>query len=235
LRDFQLRLQELALLGDAQGPLRLELASMNKLFDDLRGKPAMVKTWQFGPGVLNQALPYFLWLMPSGWICREQASYNHAFEERLLPALDTETAGIKTALIDEAGHGSSPVWSHCLVANVLLQSVSSRLIGAALAQTGINQTTLACALERYRLANGQFPETLDALSPQYLSTIPPDVSIDKPMKYRRTDDGRFQLYSVGWDKKDDGGKVVMNRDGKTADVTRGDWVWPQYPDEKPPR
>jgi hypothetical protein len=51
------------------------------------------------------------------------------------------------------------------------------------------------------------------------------------MRYRRTDDGRFQLYSFGWNGTDDGGKVVRNKDGKTPDFTQGDWVWPQYPEE----
>ena len=50
------------------------------------------------------------------------------------------------------------------------------------------------------------------------------------MKDRRIEGDRFQLYSVGWNEKDDGGKVVMNKDGKTPNPTEGDWVWPQYPD-----
>jgi hypothetical protein len=206
-------------------------ASVNDLFGELHRNPAMVKSWRFGPGVWNGVLPYFLWLMPSGWMYREQVSYHQSFEQQLLPALDTEAARIQPWLIYQAGHGSSPFWNHRLLSNILLQSVGSLLTGAALAQTGNNQTILACGLERYRLVNGQFPATLDALNPQYLSTIPPDVTTGQPMKYRRTDGGRFQLYSIGWNGKDDGGKVVMNKDGKAADVTQGDWVWPQYPDE----
>ena len=46
----------------------------------------------------------------------------------------------------------------------------------------------------------------------------------EPYKYRRTEDGRFVLYSVGWDEKDDGGVP-----GKTLfDEKQGDWVW-EYP------
>ncbi len=95
---------------------------------------------------------------------------------------------------------------------------------AAAAQTAANQAALACALERYRLANGQFPETLAALSPQFIAHPPNDVITGQPYKYRRTDDGQFLLYSVGWDEKDDGGVP-----GKTLfDLTQGDWVW-SYP------
>jgi hypothetical protein len=79
-------------------------------------------------------------------------------------------------------------------------------------------------LERYRLANGQFPETLEALAPRFISRAPNDVITGQPYKYRRTDDGQFILYSVGWNEKDDGGVP-----GKTLfDLTQGDWVW-SYP------
>jgi hypothetical protein len=49
------------------------------------------------------------------------------------------------------------------------------------------------------------------------------------LKYRRTDDGQFVLYSVGWNETDDGGTVAM-RKGKTPSVNQdeGDWVW-RYP------
>ena len=86
-----------------------------------------------------------------------------------------------------------------------------------LARTGI-------ALERYRLAHGEFPESLDAIAPYFMEKIPHDIINGQPLHYRRTDDGQFVLYSVGWDEKDDGGEVAFNTDG-TADLQNGDWVW----------
>jgi hypothetical protein len=84
-----------------------------------------------------------------------------------------------------------------------------------------DQAALACALERYRLANRQFPDTLDALVPRFISQLPHDVINGEPYKYRRTDDGQFILYSIGWNEKDDGGVP-----GKTLfDEKEGDWVW----------
>jgi hypothetical protein len=231
LAAFQACLQELGLIGGIQSPLRLQQASVNDLFGELHRKPAMVKPWRFGPGIGNSVLPYVLWLMPSGWMFQEQVSYHQSFEDKVLPAVDTETGRIQPGLIHESGHGSSSFWNHRLLSNLLLQQIESLLTEAARAQTGKNQTILACALERYRLVNGQLPETLAALTPQYVPTIPADVITGQPMKYHRAGDNRFQLYSVGWNEKDDGGKVVLNNDGKTPIVTEGDWVWPQYPDE----
>jgi hypothetical protein len=52
------------------------------------------------------------------------------------------------------------------------------------------------------------------------------------LKYRRTADGKFILYSVGLNQTDDGGEVVLGP-GKPPrpDLKRGDWVWSD--DEKP--
>jgi len=53
-----------------------------------------------------------------------------------------------------------------------------------------------------------------------------DVINGQPLHYRRTDDGRFVLYSVGWMKRMTAGKSPH----KPARWIRrrGDWVW-QYP------
>lgn len=45
----------------------------------------------------------------------------------------------------------------------------------------------------------------DALAPQFIIKLPHDVINGQPLKYRRTDDGSFILYSMGWNEKDDGG------------------------------
>ncbi len=86
---------------------------------------------------------------------------------------------------------------------------------------------VACALERYRLAYGDYPGTLDALAPQFIAQVPPDLINGRPLHYRHTDGGRFLLYSVGWDGKDDGGQIGNYREDYFL-AQSGDWVW-QYP------
>jgi hypothetical protein len=85
-------------------------------------------------------------------------------------------------------------------------------------QTMVNEACIACGLERYRLAHGQYPDSLEALVPQFAAKLPHDIIGGKPLKYHRATDGRFVLYSVGWNGKDDGGVA-----GKA--VEEGDWVW----------
>ena len=83
---------------------------------------------------------------------------------------------------------------------------------------------VAIALERYHLTHGEYPESLDALAPQFLKQIPHDIIDGQPLQYRRSSDGQFVLYSVGWNETDDGGVVGLNEDGR-ADIRKGDWVW----------
>lgn len=62
----------------------------------------------------------------------------------------------------------------------------------------------AIALHRYQLQAGRYPESLDALVPEFLDALPIDLFSDEPLIYRREGDG-FVLYSVGPNFIDDGG------------------------------
>ena len=97
------------------------------------------------------------------------------------------------------------------------------------AQAQLDLARLALALERHRLANGTYPETLDALAPRFLEKIPRDVINGQPLHYRRTDNGKFLLYSVGWNETDDGGVPGVNDYGRYV-PSKGDWVW-MFPEE----
>ena len=92
----------------------------------------------------------------------------------------------------------------------------------------VNAAQTTCALERYRLAHGVYLETLDALVPRFIEKLPHDIIGGQLLKYRRTDGGKFLLYSVGWNETDDGGKVAIRKGGITVDPENGDWVW-EYP------
>jgi hypothetical protein len=63
----------------------------------------------------------------------------------------------------------------------------------------------AIALERFRGRYGEYPQALGALTPEFLKTPLPDFMDGQPLRYRRTDDGHFLLYSIGLDCVDNGG------------------------------
>jgi hypothetical protein len=76
----------------------------------------------------------------------------------------------------------------------------------------------AVAAERYRLEHGRWADTLDQLVPRYLQGVPTDPFDGRPLRLRRLGDG-IAIYSVGPDRRDDGGKLdraapwAMNPDG----------------------
>ena len=82
----------------------------------------------------------------------------------------------------------------------------------------------ALALERHRLAHGEFPESLGVLAPAFIDAVPRDVIDGGELKYRRDASGGFVLYSLGWNGADDGGTVALFKN-IGVDRKQGDWVW----------
>ena len=111
----------------------------------------------------------------------------------------------------------------------MLPDLGSCATKFAYAQSSVDLARTAIALERYRLAHGEYPEALAALAPQYIAQVPHDVIDGGPLKYRREANGLFTLYSIGWNETDDGGVVVLTKDKSPhVDNRQGDWVW-RYP------
>jgi len=117
---------------------------------------------------------------------------------------------------------------YSLFAGVLMPAVARCAQRFARAQSGVDLALIACALERHRLVTGRYPDTLDALTPEFLAKVPPDLITGQPLKYRLTEDGRFLLYSVGWNERDDNGTVGLALRKQASDPRKGDWVW-RYP------
>jgi hypothetical protein len=116
------------------------------------------------------------------------------------------------------------------LARLLLPAIEKNAMKTAQEQTILDQAGVACALERSRLTNGGYPESLESLSPLLVKKIPTDVINGEPLHYHRTDGGQFILYSIGRNEKDDGGAVAFNDDSnpRSVNLDKGDWVW-KYP------
>ncbi len=238
LQELESRLQQYDLVLDAGSCLQSERACGVTTIELVRKK---------GPGYLedlgsdtasppvphNRSIANLIGLfVPRGWYYLEEYNYCRLFDMLLGSGLDTskkrvspgQLAAGQHELDREFDHGLAKVIHHRIMAAMLLPALERFVVKAAQAQTVADQAALACALERYRPANGQFPDTLDALTPRFISQLPHDMITGELYKYRRTADGQFVLYSVGWNEKDDGGVP-----GKTLfDEKEGDWVW-QYP------
>lgn len=112
-----------------------------------------------------------------------------------------------------------------VMARIAAPALLGQIERAARLQSALDQAAIACALEHHRLARGAYPTTLVELSPTFMAQIPHDIVNGQSLRYARQDEG-FRLYSVGWDLKDEGGRLVWNTDSKPSlDPAKGDWPW----------
>ena len=69
----------------------------------------------------------------------------------------------------------------------------------------LHTAQVALAIQRYRLATGNIPESLADLLPTYLDAVPKDPFDGKDLRYKKLETG-FVVYSIGEDGNDDGGQ-----------------------------
>ena len=173
-------------------------------------------------------------LAPSAFFYQSELNIARMYQQYDLPMVDLEKGTVSPARVrdlqTEATRDLSyHWWPYKILARMLFPAIENAVKKLAYAQSATDLARTAIALERYRLAHGEFPESLDALAPQFMEKIPHDVIGGRPLHYRRTDDGQFVLYSVGWNETDDGGVVVMAKGSSPGvDSNKGDWVW-RYP------
>jgi len=170
---------------------------------------------------------WLLNLVPRGWYyqniavaatLQQQALTGYDLPNRLIhPGL----TGHSVLEVEATLHHWSPWnrWAAAAVPNFVKAAQST-----AYNQNLVNEGQIVCALERYHLTHGEYPATLEALVPQFIAKLPHDIIGGQPLHYGRAEDGKFALYSIGWNEKDDGGMVAVTKSG-AEDREQGDWVW----------
>ncbi len=176
-------------------------------------------------------------VMPSGWIYFNCLNVDLFYQRHILPGFDGRAGRINPARVKASDAAfSDRAWKtfpYRVLEHLLVPAVSSVITKSGVAHTSIQSATLACALERYRLANGRYPDQLDALVPQYIAAVPRDVIDGQPLRYRRDGEG-FLLWSIGWNQQDDGGVAGLTKPDQASEQPRldekqGDWVWRSQP------
>ncbi len=166
-------------------------------------------------------------LWPRGWSYQNMVNVAE-LEQKPLDGFDLAHDTVAPRKFEAASrevdkffkHGSSYTSPFKLLAAIAVPNFTKAEQTTAHNQTLANEAQIVCALERYRLAHDEYPGTLDALVPQFIEKLPHDIIGGQPLIYRRTGDGKFLLYSVGWNEKDDDGEP-----GTLSDPKQGDWVW----------
>jgi hypothetical protein len=232
LKEIQTRLGEFTLLADLERGLKAERAAGGgTLLTHLRRHKNLLRIWVAAPNPAG-TMSYLLG-GPEGWFYQEQVSFHRLYETRILPGLDVKAGRFYPSTIEANRKGLERdtrhyILDHTAVAKVMCEMLPDMYRKNAVGQTRLQMAIAACALERFRLAEGKYPETLSELVPRFVTNELRDPCTGESLKYHRSENGRLALYGVGWNEKDDGGVAVMNRDGTDVDPNQGDWVWPPY-------
>jgi hypothetical protein len=150
----------------------------------------------------------------STWIAANQ-SLTLAFYRQLLPIAQK---GVpydrqKNLSLDRRFHAEDAREEHHfsqLAYFICISSVEDRLFDRVTETHALQRVTeVALALRLYRKGHGRYPEDLQALAPKFLPSVPSDPYDGKPLRYRKLQKG-FKVWSVGGNRKDDGGVKVRD-------------------------
>jgi len=166
--------------------------------------------------------------MPRGWIRLGQVAHGRyvlAINEALSTARNHTDLPPKGTLL---ARYIDPKSAFTILAALSAPGLADNSLDRAFEQETWRRLALVgLALERYRLAEGQYPEQLSALAPGYLESIPSDIMDGQPLRYSRIDAGDFHLYSVGKNHRDDGALRPPRKPAGAAKNKEypGDWIW----------
>jgi len=210
--------------------IQKELAGFNLLSDHTNAVERIVRAhidvWRRIPDARSRQVA----ALPSGgWAARTPGQHLQPKAWWFDTCIQLYSAG-QTAIgrVDVGGVRVRPNWNSDL-SGLPLDGNSIQLLqqgywwtadptSIAFAQTAVNQAVIACALERFYLANRVYPESPEVLMREYLDTIPRDAITGRPMVYQRTDEGRYILRGVGPNETND----------EKSKTPSDDWLW-AYP------
>jgi hypothetical protein len=120
-----------------------------------------------------------------------------------------------------------------IMARLMVPAVKQVSLSAWLGEARDQHALAALALERFFAKRGTYPAELEELVPEFLPVVPLDSCDGKLLRYRTTESGRYRLWSVGFDGKDDAGKVNVTKPGDINALRKpgylGDWAWQYEP------
>ena len=161
----------------------------------------------------------------SDWIYQNQVRLNEMHLKYSQRIVDTKARRIHPdiAATFEAKIEERKKKPDYVLSSMLLPSVGKVATRIGFAQTAVDHASIACLLELHKLEHNKYPAQLADLK----TPAPNDPYSGEPYVYKPDPNGRYQLYGLGWNEKDDGGKVVFASPKGNLDREKGDLVW-QY-------
>lgn len=227
LAELDAELAKLDFLADYQFSLRGERALNLKEVEYVRRTGDVSG---FGGGGPNDPPVSVMRLVPSAFFYQNELTIARMHQQWTIPRTDITNRTVSPEMVRQNISAATSALQHFsfynIFARILIPAYDKAIKRFTRAQSNVDLARVAIALERYRLAHGNYPDSLNALAPQFMEKIPNDIIGGEPLHYRRTGNS-FILYSVGWNGTDDGGTVVLTRGG-ALDWEKGDLVW-RYP------
>ena len=219
------------LLAEFRQAIRGERAANLGDIDYLR---RMKWNLHFNMFTFNETEPQWHWrdfivrFTPDGWIRQNQLTIAQ-IDQMEVDAVDANAHRIdfERELSVELAAAKLRNSPYQFLARMIVPATLPALKKSVRSQTYVDAARCACAVERYRLTNGELPKNLDALVPRFIDKIPNDVIDGQPLRYHPAADGNYLIYSIGWNKIDDGGERYWKFPEKklAPDFEKGDWVW----------
>ena len=222
LTAFQETFQSIDLLAGMESAIRAERNMINHWFTSV----AQGGTQTQGFDELNSSLDYF----PAFFFYGNQYQINRILTEIILSGIDVSNHRLNVHQFKKMEEEILDLKSSFLsfrhaIALMMLPGLDKYALKVSQTQAALDQSAIVAALERYRLAEGSYPEKLAALRPKFIAKIPGDLFHNQGLVYRINEDDSFTLYSTGYNETDDGGEFFIS--GESIDFAKGDWPWPQ--------
>jgi hypothetical protein len=108
--------------------------------------------------------------------------------------------------------------SRWMVMKLLMPSLGRSQMAFAMDRARCRAIATACAAERFRRVRGRSPTSAEEMVPDFLAEVPRDDWSSAPIRMAG-DGASFRIWSVGQNRRDDGGRVEL---GVKEPI---DWVW----------
>lgn len=129
---------------------------------------------------------------------------NPIFKKDFACYLTLITKAQDSLYYNKVKEGDELIPKYCIITNIFLPAVGRVQENIVRHQAYIDICRTGLALKIYKAKNGNYPEKLESLAPEFLEEVSVDPFSSEDLIYKKSANG-FILYSVGPNMKDDGG------------------------------